>query len=141
MSNVGASQLQVLPYTVTFQPGTTPAAPVSNVLALPDTWVETIEILVPNGPGGQMGFALFYAGTQILPWSQTTSWLTVDNWDHAFDIDSEWSTSFTVKGYNQGAWPHSVYLRILGLPISAYQSASATAPVAEIPLTVINVGS
>lgn len=132
MSQVGSPQIQAIPFTVTVPGGTQINAPQTTALPLADMWVESIEVEVPPGPGGSMGFNLVYAGTQMIPFSQQTSWLIVDNYQHSFPVSSQMGKGLQVVAYNIGFWNHSIYLRVLGTPISAYLAGAAQAPPAPI---------
>jgi hypothetical protein len=139
MSNVGGPVQQAIPYNVTVQPGSTPAAPVTTPIMLGDLWVYSVDFVVPPGPGGAMGFNLSYASSVILPWSpvqqigSNTNFFIVDDWVENVMVDAEISQGLAFVGYNQGAWPHTVYMRFNATPISAY-GIGVQAPVAPVVL-------
>lgn len=137
MPNVGAPSKQRIPFTVTIPAGTEEANPGSYPLAIPDSYVHGIEVEVPPGPGGAMGFNLTYGDTQIVPWSQTPSWLKVDDYYNTFEIGAELGNGLKVIGYNTGWWDHIIFLRVVCTPISAYLGGSPGAPVQPIDLSSI----
>lgn len=135
MSSVGAPSVYAFPVNITFQPGSTPAAPVTTPINLGDIYCYSVEVEVLSGPGGLMGFYLSYASTPILPWGQTPTFLTVDNYQHTFPINAELGGSLACVGYNLGDWPHTAFLRFLGIPVAAYSANAPIAPVAELDLS------
>lgn len=137
--SIGSPEIQYLPFSFTFQPGSTPTAPVSVSPNIGDIWCYSIEVEVPIGPGGAMGFALTYANTQILPFSQAASYLVVDGYQKSFDVRTELGKSLQLVGYNTGYWPHTVYLRFAGIPIAAYQQQQPIPPAS--PLDLSQLGS
>ena len=54
-------------FDVTTPAGTAKAAPLITSLAFPARIVERIQIVVPTGPNGQLGFQLTSGGQQVLP--------------------------------------------------------------------------
>lgn len=135
MSAIGGPAVQAIPRSVTLQPGSTPTAPVATDISVGDLWVYSVEIEVPKGSAGLMGFALQYAGTQIIPWSTTASFVVADDYQHTFPIDAELGKGLKLVGYNQGAWAHTIYLRFLGVPIAAYSRGRVGAPIAPLDLS------
>lgn len=97
-----------------FQPvipaGTAKTSPFTAQLLMPSMNVDRVTIKVPNGPRGQMGFALGSSGVPVLPFAPGT-WLVVDNFDYTFELDGYWNSgSWEFFGYNTGQFAHTVYL-------------------------------
>lgn len=137
MSAIGAPDVQAYPFDITLQPGSTAAAPVTTAIGVADIWCYSVQIEVPKGPAGVMGFFLTYANTQIVPWSQSKHYLVVDDFDHTFPVNAELGKGLAMVGYNTGYWPHTVYFRFLGVPIAAYSAAQPQAPVAPVDLSAL----
>ena len=137
MGQVGAPVRQALPFTVTVPAGTQINAPAAFPLAIGDSWVYSIEVEVPKGSGGAMGFNIAYAGTQIIPWSTPVTWLVVENYRNTFQVDAEMGNGLVLKAYNTGYWNHQIFLRVNATPISAYLGGQAQAPVAPLDLSSI----
>jgi hypothetical protein len=103
--------LKVLQFAVTIPPNTLPGAPATIPLAL-DNWdIESIDLEVPPGPAGLMGFAIFNNGVQWIP-ATAGQWL---QWD---DVQASWpfedqpnASGWSVVGYNEGFFPHTVTVR------------------------------
>ena len=80
---------------------------------MPPRLVNQVEIRVPPGPRGELGFALGAAGQPVIPRAAGTFVVTDDErieWPLEGQIDSGAWECFT---YNTGALPHTVYLRFL----------------------------
>ena len=104
---------EVYAFAVTIPAGTLPTAPYSPNMAMPPRRIEALEILVPPGPRGEVGFSIGAAGVPVLP-RGSNSWLITDDerivWplDHAID-----SGAWQFFGYNTGTNPHTIYIRFL----------------------------
>jgi hypothetical protein len=108
--------------TVTFPPNTPASAPVVFNMTNADILLVRVDVKVPPGPGGAMGFQMLYAGNVFLPWGPLTQFLVLDNDDIGFDVNTEIGGPMQVRGYNTGFWPHSIYLRFEYIPIGAVSS-------------------
>ena len=102
---------QLWPLTVTVPAGTPPTAPLIVPWPLIDANLDYIDIIVPDGHSGQTGIAVYWSGTQILPWG-TNSWIIANN----EKIHTPITTYITIGGleiyaYNTGQFDHSFYLR------------------------------
>ena len=103
---------RVYSITVTVQPGTLPGAPQSTPWVTEDNTIVSIEFEIPPGHNGLTGIRLTKGGSQILPFSGNT-WITANGYSRVFAIDDYMPTrDLTVETYNQGAYPHSFYLRM-----------------------------
>src|SRR6266704_4090991 len=116
-------------FTVTLNPGSTPAAPVLTNLAIPPRVVDKITIRVPPGPSGAVGFAIAAAGVPIIP-QNAGQFIVADNEVIELPLVGYiTSGAWQLLGYNQGAWPHSLQVRFDLSLIGAN-----TAPVPVVPL-------
>lgn len=132
-------------FTATIPAGTAQATPVTVALAMPPRIVRHIDIRVPPGPSGLMGFALAAAGVPILP-SNAGGWIITDDeaisWDVAGQITSG---AWQLIGYNTGTQPHSIYLRFLldvigadtPAPLPDMLSAQALSPVPDAAAVIL----
>lgn len=106
--------------------GTAIAAPITVPLTMPTREVLWIEVKVPPGPSGLMGFNLGSAGQQVIP-TGAGSWIVTSDesfrWDLTGEIDSG---AWELHGYNIGVYPHTVYLRF------AVILPAVTAPIAAV---------
>lgn len=104
---------QLWPLTVLTPAGTLPDAPLVTPWPLADANLDYIEIIIPPGPSGQVGVAVYWSGTQIVPWG-TDSWIITDNEKVKVPVDSYITISgLSVYTYNEGIFDHSLYLRAL----------------------------
>lgn len=136
---VGAPQKWPVPFNVVVATGTTAAAPQRTAMSLQSSWVYEIEIEVPKGPAGAMGFYLEYAGKPVIPWANNASFLVVDDYEKSFDVSAEMGQGLVCVCYNTGGYSHTIYFRVMLTPISAYNVGANTAPV--YPLDLSQIGS
>lgn len=117
----------VLQFSATIPPDTPQDAPVTVDLPL-DNWnVEQIDLEVPAGPAGLMGFYVANNGVQWIP-ATPGSWLV---WD---DVQNSWAftdqpnaSGWAIVGYNTGTYDHSVVVRF-HVNTTVPPTAAATAP-------------
>lgn len=118
--------LQVQQFAATIPTGTSRDAPVTVPLDI-DNWVlEQLDLEVPAGPSGLMGFAVFNNGVQWIPSSPGT-WLV---WD---DVQQSWpftdqpdASGWQVVGYNMGIYDHTVTVRFHVNPPPTPSAAGGT---------------
>lgn len=100
-------------FEFTIPAGTTKTAPATSQQSFPPRIVSQINIKVPPGPRGQMGFQVGSSGNPVIPreagvWMVTDDelmeWPLVDFWD---------SGSWEFFGYNTGQFAHTVYFTFL----------------------------
>lgn len=102
---------RVIQNTVVIPAGTPFAAPVT--VALPfDNWeVEAVDLEVPPGPTGALGFQLANNGQ---PWIPRTpgEWLVWDDhWERFPAENYPQAGGWQVIGWNVGLYDHAVYVR------------------------------
>lgn len=100
-------------FNVTIPAGTAQASPVTTALTFPDGVVTALQLDIPPGPCGLMGFALQHSQQQIIP-------RTANTWIIANDRHIEWPLSdyptggkWALVGYNTDIYPHTVYVTFL----------------------------
>ena len=110
--------------------GTPVASPVTVALTMPSTEVVEVDIIVPPGPRGVMGFALGAAGQQVYPY-KPGSWIITDNdklvWQLEDAIDSG---AWELIGYNTGAYDHTVYITFQTNPVQ--EAPTSSTPIAGL---------
>jgi hypothetical protein len=95
-------------------------------LNFPPRIVDQIEVEVPPGPRGEVGFAIGQAGSPIFPYEQGT-WIVADDKIFVWNLaDANTSGAWQLFAYNTGAYNHVLYVRFLTrLPSDA---AAVSAP-------------
>lgn len=98
--------------TVTVPAGTAIAAPQTTALALRDATLERIEVKVPPGPSGLVGFALLHSGQQVIPF-RVGDWIIADDETLDWTVESyPTGNKWSVRAYNLDIYPHTLYLRL-----------------------------
>lgn len=98
----------VFRYTATIPAGTTADAPASIALPFDGYEVQQIDLEVPAGPGGNMGF---YLANNGIPWIPRASddWIVWDDFSQTYYTDDYPNASgWAVVGYNNGQYDHSI---------------------------------
>lgn len=119
--------VEIRQFTVTIPAGTAPGVPVRADVSFPPRVVDRVEIRVPPGPSGLMGFALQNSGVTVIPYNSDAFIVTADEvigWDLTGYITSG---SWQVLGYNTDTNDHSVFIRfLLDLPPRPGAAAAPT---------------
>ena len=102
---------QLWPLSVTVPAGTLPTAPIQVPWSLADVNLDYIDIVVPDGHSGQTGVQILWAGTVIIPWSES-AYLIANNEKIHVEVGTYITvTGLVVQAYNEGIYDHSFYLR------------------------------
>lgn len=116
--------------TITVPAGTAIATPQTTQWTINPGHVERLDVYVPPGPSGLMGFAVLFAGVQVFP-DDAGSWFVMDNVYTSFPLqnqptDGRWS----VRAYNIDVYDHTFYLWLLVNELTApLQVGLATIPI------------
>lgn len=102
---------RVLPFRCTIPGGTLITAPVTVPINL-DTWtVEQLDLEVPPGPSGAMGFQIYNNGVAYIPYG-VGQWIVWDDRAESYPLeDLPNAGGWAVVGYNAGFYPHDVIVR------------------------------
>lgn len=123
---------EVRAYQATFPAGTPITVPLTVNMGFPPRKVDTLEIVVPPGPAGLMGFRVTMGGTQVIPINVGT-WLITDDDKISWPLDNmPNSGAWQVMGYNTDEYDHSIYLRWL---VDQVAGNTAGSPIPPIDLT------
>lgn len=123
--------VEIRQYPCVIPAGTPQNAPVRIDLTFPPRTVERVEIDVPPGSSGLMGFALQNSGVTVIPFGSAAFIVAVDvhlSWDLTDYIDSG---SWQLLGYNTDVFAHSVYVRFL-LNLVPEQAGPVIAPAPSV---------
>lgn len=97
-------------FAVTVPPGGTPAAPQRFAMTMPARIVTEVDIFVPPGPRGEVGFALGAAGSQFIP-SNSGGYILTDNQVITWALeDVIESGAWQLVAYNTGLYPHTLQI-------------------------------
>lgn len=119
---------EIFAFAVTVPAGTLQAAPQRSELAMPPREVQVVEVRVPPGPRGQLGFALAMAHVAILP-SNPGQFFIMDDDRVSWPLqDQNTSGAWQLLAYNTGLVDHTIYLRFLT------QLPAAAGPLTPAPL-------
>jgi hypothetical protein len=105
--------IEVHKFAVTIPAGTLQAnAQVTN-LTFPPREVTEVEIIVPPGPRGTVGFQLAAAGNQLLPYEPGAFFVT-DNEQIRWRVEEQiTSGAWQLIAYNTGQFAHTLEIRFL----------------------------
>ena len=124
---------RVLPFRVTIPAGTLETAPAIIPIDLDQWSIEALDLEVPPGPAGQMGFQVLNNGVAWVPYGDG-EWLVWDDVRERYYLtDQPTASGWAVSGYNTGAYDHAVILRFHVNPVSV-ESGPASMPT----ITIIN---
>lgn len=124
---------RIEPFTVTVPAGTLAASFAEFPLTFRDGRVDRLEIRVPPGPSGLMGFRLAHSGQSVIPYTGS-EWIIADNESLDWDTDNyPTGGAWELWAYNEDVYPHSLYLRFHVTELAV----SSTAPDVPIPIEPI----
>lgn len=117
---------EIYEFPVTIPAGTPQAAPQKTDLTMPTRVVDTIEVLVPPGPRGEVGFQLASKGVAFIP-RNTQNYIVTDDERIEWPVEGMMdSGAWQLIAYNTGQFAHTVYVRFL-VQVSG-QTASGAPP-------------
>lgn len=95
----------------TIPAGTLKSALVTVSLQLPPEVIQQVDIDVPPGPAGLMGFYLACSGQQVIPF-ETGQFLIWDDREKDWPLENfPTNAKWSIVGYNLGAFDHTVVVR------------------------------
>lgn len=128
-----ATRIEV--FQVTVAAGTLQATPTDTELTFTPARVERMEIMVPPGPSGFVGFAIVHSNQQIIPF-QSGSFIVADDEVLRFDLEAyPEGSSWTVRAFNTDIYAHTLHIRLYldDTPEEVPVGQVAPAEPAEIP--------
>lgn len=116
---------EIRQFAVKIPAGTAISAGFKADMSFPPRVVTEIDVRVPPGPRGEVGFSIGSAGVAVIPY-QSGQYIVTDDasikWPLEGYIDSG---SWTLFGYNTGSFDHTIYVTFL---LATQQQAGATTP-------------
>jgi len=126
---------EVQTFNVTVTAGTPVASPHVAAIELGTRDVQEIQVEVPPGPRGEVGFWIGSAGTQIIPKNLGT-FLVMDNVYRVFPLSGFFqSGSWEVHIYNTGHYDHTIQFTFLCNFVIGQTGAVSGTPIAGALLT------
>lgn len=102
---------RVLPFACTIPAGTLSTAPVTIPINLDGWTVERLDLEVPAGASGLMGFQIYNNGVPYIPYGPG-QWIVWDDARESYYLDDQPNAGgWSVVGYNDGNYNHTVTLR------------------------------
>jgi len=115
---------QVYTFAVQIPAGTQQTDGWSQDLAMPPCIVSQIDIRVPPGPRGCVGFAIGAADVPVLPVNQG-GWIIADDEAIHWPLDSQIeSGAWQFFAYNVGDYPHTTIVSFQTSPAATDQAAT-----------------
>ena len=120
-------------FAVTIPAGTLPVAPQVSNLSMPAREVTEVDVIVPDGPRGEVGFALGYGGNAVIPYQPGAFFVTNDEKIYWPLHDHISSGAWQLFAYNTGQYAHTLEVRVLcELPAAPASVATSLLPLAQL---------
>jgi len=104
-----ADRIEVFPIVV--PAGTAIGAPQTTALSMVDGHVERIEIIIPPGPSGLVGFRVIHSQQVVIPFSGT-AWVIADDEKISWPIQNyPTGNKWSIRAYNTDIYSHTLYFR------------------------------
>lgn len=122
-------------FDIAIPAGTLITSPQSTEMSFQDGRIDRLEIRVPPGPSGLVGFRIAHSGQAIIPRSGTT-WIVTDNVELDWDLDNyPTGGSWAFVAYNRDVYEHTIQVRMhiteLGQPAAPIVVPIPIEPLAE----------
>ena len=100
-------------FAVTIPEATLSTAPQDSSLSFNAGIVERLEILIPPGPSGLVGFQVRHSGETVIP-HDSSEWIVADDevikWDmEGYPTGNAWG----LRAYNEDVYEHTLYVRVV----------------------------
>lgn len=121
--------VEVYEFALTIPAGTAKAAGFSLPMAMPTRKVDQIDVRVPPGPRGEVGWGIGAGGTIVLP-QGGGSFFVMDDQFRPFVLDDAiTSGAWVFFGYNTGTFNHTIYVTFhTSLPYAVATAAAGSSP-------------
>lgn len=104
---------EIRSFEVKVPAGTAQNAGWHQALTMPVRNVDLVEVRVPPGPNGNVGFALGSAGQPILPYNPG-EWVVTNDEVVSWPLEGQFdSGAWEIFAYNTGQYDHTLYVRFL----------------------------
>lgn len=100
-------------FDVSFPAGTQVATPVTINTPFPDGTVVRVDVQVPPGPSGLVGWAILHSQQQIIP-RKTGQYIVADDSDFSWALeDYPVGSLWAFRGYNTDIYVHTIHVQFL----------------------------
>lgn len=104
---------EIRAYTLTIPAGTTAAAPLVQDCTFPPRRVDAVQVIVPPGPSGLVGWCVMNSRVRVIPYD-SDPWIITAGESITWPLERQVNSgSWQVAGYNTGTVDHKVYFRFL----------------------------
>lgn len=118
-----ATEIRVFDFTI--PAGTPDSAPAFLDVSFPPRIVDAIQVVVPPGPSGLVGWRILAGGVVVIPFL-SADWVITAAENITWPLDAyPDSGSWQLQGYNTGTQDHTVYFRFL---VTALTSSTPAPP-------------
>lgn len=101
---------RVIPLTCSIPANTLIAAPTHFPLAFPSADVERIDVRIPPGPSGLVGFSINHGGGNFIP-QGNGNWIIADDQYLQWPLDDAPNNgNWDIVGYNLDVVAHTIYV-------------------------------
>lgn len=123
---------RIEPFAVTVTAGTAIAAYQVDSLPFNDGAVHRVEIVVPPGPSGLVGFKVAHSNQSVIPYNRDV-WIITDDEKLDWTLDGfPTGNSWELWSYNTDVFDHTIYLRFHVTDFAA--TVAPTIPLLPIPI-------
>lgn len=120
---------------VTIPAGTAISSPIVVTLPWREGYPTFVEFMFPPGPSGLVGIQLRHSGRRIIP-KDLGTYLVADNDTIRYDLEGfPYNPTYTVQVYNEGAYDHSIQVRMGFNEIGREVLTRVGATLAPLPVT------
>lgn len=126
---------EVRQYTLALPAGTKTSRPILLDMRMPARVVNTIQVVVPPGCNGVVGFRILNSGLPIIPYD-SDGWVITSGETIQWPVDGAiTSGAWGAEGFNLGINQHAVYIRMLVRPPGQLVTPTG---VALVPLSALS---
>jgi hypothetical protein len=122
-----ASRIEI--FTITVPPNTPIATPQISTMTFDIGQVDRVEIVVPPGPSGLVGFGILHSGESVIP-REPGRWIIADHEVLTWPLDNvPTSGKWGVRIYNLDVFQHALYFRWLVTELVSVPSLPTLVPI------------
>jgi len=121
--------IEIRPFTVTIPAGTAISAGFTQALSMPARVVSQIDVRVPPGPRGEVGFGIGNSGVIVIPYGGG-SYIVTDDESLTYALETPFNSgAWQFFGYNTGAYDHTIRIYFHCELLSGTSAATGSVPI------------